>query len=898
MGIALVAVIALFLVYQGGKYIHKLAGDGPTLADISASTDTQNCPTCDPDHDGLTNAEEVLWGTDPFNADTDTDGFKDGEEVASGHNPLVPGPNDLLNSDNLTDQLSNLTVDGLAAGALNPASDSYQQSLGDITSSVADSGKYLFNKKVDESSLTLVSGSTQADTAYVQASMPLIQKFSDAMSSDLQNIQTDISVIGDKGFTDQMKTYFAGQADAYDELAQEATALSVPKPFSTSHAQFVSIVQQIRDADRALSQGDTDIVKSAFALDATGNVSNSFTDFLNSYVDDLTQEHIAQNKSLFSQTLASIASMTTQTAQANVVTTAIAKFTGCAAGGWLGNYIDSQLDKLKEKISKMEAGWVKDYLGKWIGVLGNSGSVPVNDGTLLSAWNNKYSRDDIIARCLARAIINTVTNNTNTIIRTRGRDGGPTFVTNWRNFLAQAQYRGENLFRAELSTANLCSYFSNDLKKSYGLKPTDRISLPGVNVRVDGLQPFSLQTNCTLPKNFDPVKYQQNFAAQGGWDTAAKLAQPQNNLYGATLLAQDEVNRQRSFTQSEDTAQVQSDSGQTGISGNGKNDSCAIKGFGGTCIVYKNIKTSGQYLADSAAASITAEYAWLTTSQGLGTLIEDITQNMIDRLFDQTDTSDYSVAGPEPSINITPAPTGLDTPTPISSSFPTPTPTGPPDCIDACSRAFDYCSAQCIGGGNAGSCYNGCLFTRADCVDRCVNAPTPTPTCDPTSTTCTTTPPPPFDLSQATIVGGSAGDVATWPQTATMTNVSFNGAQLTVDFTKRTGPNRWADQCDYPKFGGDCIQYTVWVFESINSQWYGTGFQELWYDLNSVGRPGDSSSIESQIMNNWVSKMPPLSGHFLSPGEQIGIMVTTGDERLTNQADFKERSDVKMVTLP
>ncbi|MEX1997360.1 MAG: hypothetical protein WEA04_01655 [Candidatus Andersenbacteria bacterium] len=53
-------------------------------------------PNGDDDNDGLTNAQEVVWGTDPRNPDTDGDGYTDGEEVAANHNPTIPAPNDLL----------------------------------------------------------------------------------------------------------------------------------------------------------------------------------------------------------------------------------------------------------------------------------------------------------------------------------------------------------------------------------------------------------------------------------------------------------------------------------------------------------------------------------------------------------------------------------------------------------------------------------------------------------------------------------------------------------------------------------------------------------------------------------------------------------------------------------
>lgn len=49
-----------------------------------------NSATADPDNDGLDNAGECRWGTDPFNDDTDNDGMTDGDEVLVGFNPAVP----------------------------------------------------------------------------------------------------------------------------------------------------------------------------------------------------------------------------------------------------------------------------------------------------------------------------------------------------------------------------------------------------------------------------------------------------------------------------------------------------------------------------------------------------------------------------------------------------------------------------------------------------------------------------------------------------------------------------------------------------------------------------------------------------------------------------------------
>src|SRR3989344_6715792 len=58
--------------------------------------------THDADEDGLSDTDESYWNTDFQNPDTDGDGFMDGEEVSSQHDPLEPGPSDVLIVTNIT----------------------------------------------------------------------------------------------------------------------------------------------------------------------------------------------------------------------------------------------------------------------------------------------------------------------------------------------------------------------------------------------------------------------------------------------------------------------------------------------------------------------------------------------------------------------------------------------------------------------------------------------------------------------------------------------------------------------------------------------------------------------------------------------------------------------------
>src|SRR3989344_2604228 len=287
----LVAIVAMFLVYKLAQYVHVVANGDSTFQQGTPLPS----PDDDPDHDGLDNQQEVIWGSDPFSPDSDGDGFKDGEEVNSGHNPLVPGPDDLINSDNLTDQLSQLAVAGLYTGALNPDDDNYVQTLNDITSSVADSGTYLFNKTIDPSALTVVDNSTQANTAYVRASAPLLQQFSNTLGNEFAKIKDNLNAIGKGGFSDPVKKFFAQQATIYDDISKTGSALPVPRTFADTHADFLSLTQQMSAISTAIANGDTDSVKAALALDALGNMYTKYINFLTAYSDTLQTIHIDIN---------------------------------------------------------------------------------------------------------------------------------------------------------------------------------------------------------------------------------------------------------------------------------------------------------------------------------------------------------------------------------------------------------------------------------------------------------------------------------------------------------------------------------------------------------------------------------------------------------------------------
>ena len=245
----------------------------------------------DPDRDGLDNQQEIIWGADPFNPDTDGDGYKDGEEVKSGHNPLVPGPDDLISADNLTLELSNLAVAGLAEGSLQADSPNYEKALADITSAIGDSVKYSFNKEISDSEITVVDSNDQTISEYFSTIAPYTQTFGRLINDQLINIPEHMNAIGKNGFGDpKLKSYFSNQAAQYQEIVQKGARIKVPKSLSGANLEFLSLALQMHDVSEAIARGEDDPLKAAFALNAFGDIYDQYLELFEKYETALIAE--------------------------------------------------------------------------------------------------------------------------------------------------------------------------------------------------------------------------------------------------------------------------------------------------------------------------------------------------------------------------------------------------------------------------------------------------------------------------------------------------------------------------------------------------------------------------------------------------------------------------------
>ncbi|MFZ2522007.1 MAG: hypothetical protein WAX44_01945 [Minisyncoccia bacterium] len=149
-----------------------------------------------------------------------------------------------------------------------------------------------------------------------------------------------------------------------------------------------------------------------------------------------------------------------------------------------------------------------------------------------------------------------------------------------------------------------------------------------------------------------------------------------------------------------------------------------------------------------------------------------------------------------------------------------------------------------------------------------------------------------LDPASVTIVG-PAPQITSMVQSTDITGGNWGGA-WNVDYTLE---GAWP-QCA-PFGNNEPILHTLWAFVNINGQWYGSAFVRNWTGGTNDGGPGDP---KIQLPTNWWydSRWAPMTGHRPVSGEQVGFMVSNGNQRLTDGTPCgnNERSNIVLVQMP
>ncbi len=256
-------------------------------ADDSAATPT----TLDSDNDGLSDAEENLYGTDPKNPDTDGDGYSDGVEIESGYDPLKPAPDDKIATTNpdqatiervattttsLTDTLTQDLQEFVASKGENSVTNEELQSFtADAFANIAgdqitfdtlpafDSSQV---KVLDQTYASLTSDEKKKQItkdakiyfsrgAYIMISnSPKTLVTQEDFTSVLNDFETNLSSLTTSA---PNYTYFEDLGERLNFILEQSTDIEVPQTFLELHVKIIRLAMGYSELQKlAVSEND------------------------------------------------------------------------------------------------------------------------------------------------------------------------------------------------------------------------------------------------------------------------------------------------------------------------------------------------------------------------------------------------------------------------------------------------------------------------------------------------------------------------------------------------------------------------------------------------------------------------------------------------------------------
>lgn len=280
--IGLLALVAAIVLYTSYNAVQTLSKRYTGSSNITSGA-VLAAPEADDDHDGLSNLEESIWNTDFQNPDTDGDGFLDGEEVLSGHDPTIPGPDDLLFSSlDVAGRVTSLVLGGILDGSLKPSSPDYQKSVNLVVDDFF--AQIEAQVSIPTAHVTTVPSTPESRKKYT---VELANRFMPAMrtlSADMENI---IELIGDIDVSSpyaydrpSLANLESVARDTAARLNSQTNALvriEVPEDMASFHAALLETLRKIEKNILMTGQLRKDPALGVFA----------FTVAVNTYTEDL-----------------------------------------------------------------------------------------------------------------------------------------------------------------------------------------------------------------------------------------------------------------------------------------------------------------------------------------------------------------------------------------------------------------------------------------------------------------------------------------------------------------------------------------------------------------------------------------------------------------------------------
>lgn len=223
----------------------------------------------DIDKDGIPDAEEAYYRTDPLDPDTDGDGFLDGEEIASGCDPTIKSPEDCKGpynrlsledkEKNFTDELASIIVSGIYSGDLKPESKNFSKSLDALGSFFMDtpiSDSYEPAVKINNSATEIEKRKYFSDlnkSLWTHLVNPLAQN---PLTPEKLNLLLE------KGEHETADFYGL----VFHNTRRKIESLEIPIDYSLIHKDFISLLNDYELAFSALINSQEDPLKAIIAL--------------------------------------------------------------------------------------------------------------------------------------------------------------------------------------------------------------------------------------------------------------------------------------------------------------------------------------------------------------------------------------------------------------------------------------------------------------------------------------------------------------------------------------------------------------------------------------------------------------------------------------------------------
>lgn len=295
---SLMALFAVFLVLIGFNYLKiEPINSNASLKNSDLSFESNN----DFDNDGLSNKEESYWNTDPNNPDTDGDGYLDGEEVISGHDPLIPGPDDLLpTDDNLTTKMSQLALAGLYEGSLKPGNPNYETSLNSLATTVAEDALNSLEIDFSKIDLKIVASDKLFQQRYVEELSPVFEELIMVFVEQMSELENNLNNIGAFGMAHGgVSKSFKGASSRYDKIFDDLVKMDVPSVWKSNHLGTAKLIWELSQASKSVVSGANDPIKAVVGLNRIVQLWDIFPEVTEAYSKKIRSSGLDSQKTIF-----------------------------------------------------------------------------------------------------------------------------------------------------------------------------------------------------------------------------------------------------------------------------------------------------------------------------------------------------------------------------------------------------------------------------------------------------------------------------------------------------------------------------------------------------------------------------------------------------------------------